>query len=77
MSASLWFSQTYFAHVLRASARLRADVEDWLQHSLVTAIRILTEPWSAASAAGSCIDAQLVILQQTAGRNDQTRARQL
>ena len=39
MSASLWFSQMYFAHVLRASARLRADLEDWLQHSLVTAIR--------------------------------------
>ena len=44
----------YLAHVLRASALLKADLDELLQHSLVTAIRIFTGPGAPLPFAGSC-----------------------
>lgn len=44
----------YLAHVFRASALLRADLDELLQHSLVTAIRIFSEPPTSRSARDSC-----------------------
>ena len=48
------------AHVLRASALLRADLDALLQHSLVTAIKILTEPLEPVPAVRSCNFAKLL-----------------
>ena len=49
MSALECFSLMCFAHVWRASALLSADLEVLLQHSLVTAIRILRSAPAACS----------------------------
>ena len=55
MSASGYLSQMYLAHVFRASALLRADLDELLQHSLVTATRIFTKPPASRSTTDSCI----------------------